>query len=77
MVKRDKSEQEIKMFDLFNTAIKLVRSLRNVSVVTHAQFHIGRESLARENKAGGIWRQEVHIVHVIIWDFVLFLVVII
>ena len=38
---------------------------------------IGRASLARENEAGGSWGQEVHIIHVNIWDFVLFLVVII
>ena len=38
---------------------------------------IGRVSLARENEAGGSWGQEVHILHVNIYDFVLFLVVII
>ena len=38
---------------------------------------IGRVSLARENEAGGNWGQEVHKLHVNIYDFVLFLVVII
>ena len=38
---------------------------------------IGRVSLARENEAGGSWGQEVHILHVNVKDFVLFLVVII
>ena len=28
------------------------------------QKPIGRASLARENEAGGSWRQEVHILHV-------------
>ena len=38
---------------------------------------IMRASVARENEAGGSWGQEVHIFHVTIHDFVLFLVVII
>ena len=37
---------------------------------------IGRVSLARENEAGGSWGQEVHIFHVNVQDFVLFLFVI-
>ena len=36
-----------------------------------------RVSLARENEAGGSWGQEIHILHVNIQDFVLFLFVII
>ena len=39
--------------------------------------YIGRASLARENEAGGSCGQEVHILHVNVNDFVLFLVVII
>ena len=38
---------------------------------------IGRVSLARENEAGRSWGQKVHILHVNVYDFVLFLVVII
>ena len=37
----------------------------------------GRVSLARKNETGGSWGQEVHILHVNISDFVLFLVIII
>ena len=33
---------------------------------------IGRASLARENEAGGIWGQKVHILHVNVYNFVLF-----
>ena len=35
---------------------------------------VGRVSLARENEPGGSWGQEVHILHVNMQDFVLFLV---
>ena len=38
---------------------------------------IGPVSLARENEAGDNWGQEVHILHVNVRDFVLFLIVII
>ena len=37
--------------------------------------YIWRVSPARENEAGGSWGQEVHILHVNIYDFILFLVV--
>ena len=36
-----------------------------------------RASFARENEAGGNWGQKVHILHVNVYDFVLFLVVIV
>ena len=46
------------------------------SIVNKRLLNIGHASLARENEAGGSWGQEVHILHVNIHDFVLFLVVI-
>ena len=54
----------------------------NTSALTSKTLYsvdaIGRACLARENEAGGSWGQEVHILHVnILYDFVLFLVVII
>ena len=48
--------------------------LRKIRVLL-AFFVIGRVSLARENEAGGSWEHQIHILHVNIPDFVLFLVV--
>ena len=40
-------------------------------------YLIGRINLASENEAGGSWGLEIHILHVNIQEFVLFLVVVI
>ena len=40
-------------------------------------MRIGLVRLARENEAGGSWGKEIHILHVNIYDFILFVVVII
>ena len=53
-------------------------SITTRSLMWRLQFIvIGRVSLARENEAGGSWGQKVHILHVNVYDFALFLVLII
>ena len=54
----------------------LVLRLRKMRVLL-AFFVIGCVSLTHENEAGGSWEQEIHILHVNIWDFGLFLFVIV
>ena len=76
---------EEKACEMFAIQIEAVH-IRKCGIFVYAEHgqlaaspdRIGRVSLARENEAGGSWEQEVYILHVnIIYDFVLFLVVII